>query len=196
MPAGVSRAADPSPAPVPSAVPDRTTANTSTPAPHVGAHSRYSAGCRCAACTAAHAGYLADWRAGRIQRSAAAAPVRAHLQQLVASGLVLAFLADEAGIPRRTVYGIWHGTRRTAPATAASLLALRPLRIAEALPTGVRERDALAASTGRTRRRTAVAGLDLYRESAGQVAKRLGVSARTVQRWRAARAAAGESRSA
>jgi len=196
MPAGVSRAADPSSAPVPSAVLDRTTSNTSTPAPHVGAHSRYSAGCRCAACTAAHAGYLADWRGGRILSSADAAPVRAHLQRLVGSGLVLAYLADEAGVPRRTVYGIWHGTRRTAPATAASLLALRPLRVADALPAAVREGDALAASAERTSRRTGVAGLDLHRQSARQVAEQLGVSARTVQRWRAAQAVAGESRSA
>lgn len=193
----MSRATQPSPTSVPSDCPVQAPNSCATTAlPHLGSHCRYSAGCRCAGCTAAHARYLADWRAGRIHRSADTAPVREHLRRLVDSGLVLAYLADEAGIPRRTVYGIWHGTRRTAPATAASLLALRPLRIANSLPAEVRERDALATSAERTSRRTAVAGLDLHRESARQVAERLGVSARTVQRWRAAQAVGGESRSA
>jgi hypothetical protein len=114
-----------------------------------------------------------------------------HLQRLVASGLVLGYLADEAGIPRRTVYGIWHGRRRTAPPTAAALLALRPLRVADALPTSIRERDALDASrNGPARRRAAtVHDLDLHRHSARDIAQQLGVSSRTVQRWRTAQAA-------
>ncbi len=167
-------------------------------APHVGSHSRYSAGCRCPACTAAHADYLVDWRAGRIAGRVDAAAVRAHLQRLVASGLVLGYLADEAGVPRRTVYGLWHGRRpRTAPATAAALLALRPLRVADALPTPVRELDALADSRGsRSRRRRAIGGLDLQRQPARQVAEQLGVSARTLQRWRAAQGADAANRSA
>lgn len=156
---------------------------------HIGSHSRYSGGCRCPACTTAHAAYLADWRAGRVQRSADAPPARAHLQRLVASGLVLGYLADEAGVPRRTIYAIWHGTKRTAPATAAALLALRPLDVAEVLPLPVRELDALADTAGdRAGRRRAVAGLDLHARSAREVAAELGVSARTVVRWRAVEA--------
>ena len=189
MPAGVSRAAQSSPTITRSAVPDR--ALISVPSAHVGSHSRYSAGCRCAGCTAAHADYLADWRAGRIPRSADTAPVRAHLQRLVGCGLVLGYLADEAGIPRRTVYGIWHGRRRTAPSTAAALLALRPLRVADALPSSIRQRDVLDASgSGPVRRRAAtVHDFDLHRHSAREVAEQLGVSSRTVQRWRTAQAA-------
>ena len=157
------------------------------PSTHVGSHSRYSAGCRCPACTAAHATYLADWRAGRVERAADAAPVRAHLQRLVATGLVLAYLADEAGVPRRTVYGLWHGTKRTSPATATALLALRPLNAAEVLPVHVREVEALADSRGdRAHRRRAVQRLDLRSRSARDAATQLGVSTRTVQRWRSA----------
>jgi hypothetical protein len=153
---------------------------------HVGSHSRYSAGCRCPSCTAAHTAYLVDWRAGRIRRSADAAPVRAHLQRLVASGLVLGCLADEAGVPRRTVYGLWHGRRRTAPAMAAALLALRPLQVAAVLPLQVRELEALAEVRGsRPGRRRAVEGLDLDGRTAREAAAQLGVSARTVSRWRA-----------
>jgi transcriptional regulator with XRE-family HTH domain len=122
--------------------------------------------------------------------------VRTHLQRLVTSGLVLAYLADEAGVPRSTVYGIWRGAGRTAPATAAALLALRPLRVADVLPTEVRDCDALTAGAGRAGHRAAVAGLDLHRDSAQRLAERLGVSARTVQRWRAAQAAATETRGA
>jgi hypothetical protein len=173
---------------------------------HVGSHSRYSAGCRCAACTAAHAAYLADWRAGRIRRSADAAPVRAHLQRLVASGLVLGYLADEAGVPRGTVYGLWHGRGRTSPATAAALLALRPLRVAAVLPLPVRELEALAEVRGsRPGRGRVVGGLDLDGRTAREAAAELGVSPRTVFRWRAtqvtqagnaARAGAAEGRTA
>ena len=105
------------------------------------------------------------------------------------SGLVLAYLADEAGIPRRTVYGIWHGARRTSPETAAALLGLRPLAVADALPVTVRELDTLDAA-GVNRRRRAAAGrdLDLRRRTVGAAAAELGVSRRTVQRWRSAQA--------
>jgi hypothetical protein len=187
---GVSRATHSSPRSQ-SLVPDRAASATPTPEPpHVGSHSRYSAGCRCSGCTAAHAAYLADWRAGRIRRSADTAPVRAHLQRLVGSGLVLGYLADEAGIPRRTVYAIWHSSRRTSPHTAAALLALRPLGVADALPTLIRRRDAIAASGGGPARRRAVLhDVDLDKHSAREVAEQLGVSPRTVQRWRTAQAA-------
>ena len=111
--------------------------------------------------------------------------MRAHLRLLVASGLVLGHLADEAGVPRRTVYGVWHGAGSTAPATAAALLALRPLRVAAALPARVRQLDALAEARGdRAARRRAVTGLDLDRPAAAAAA--LGVSRRTVHRWRPA----------
>lgn len=167
------------------------------PARHVGSHSRYSGGCRCPACTAAHADYLVHWRAGRIAARVDTTAVRAHLQRLVASGLVLGYLADEAGVPRRTVYGLWHGRPRTAPATAAALLALRPLRVADTLPTPVRELDALADSRGsRPRRRRAIGDVDLHRQPARQAAEQLGVSARTLQRWRAAQDADAATRSA
>jgi hypothetical protein len=128
-----------------------------------------------------------DWRAGRIRRSADAAPVRAHLQRLVASGLVLGYLADEAGVPRRTVYGLWHGRGRTSPATAAALLGpLRPLRVAAVLPLPVRELEALAEVRGsRPGRGRVVGGLDLDGRTAREVAAELGVSPRTVFRWRA-----------
>lgn len=116
--------------------------------------------------------------------------MRAHLQRLVASGLVLGYLADEAGVPRRTVYGLWHGRRRTSPAAAAALLALRPLRVAAVLPLAVRELDALAEARGdRTGRRRAVDGLDLVGRTAQEAAAELGISARTVSRWRATQAA-------
>lgn len=159
---------------------------------HVGSHSRYSAGCRCRACTAAHSAYLVDWRAGRIRRSADAAPVRAHLQRLVASGLVLGYLADEAGVPRRTVYGLWHGGGRTSPATAAALLGLRPLGVAAVLPLPVRQLEALAEVRGsRPGRRRAVDGLELRHRSVREAAEQLGVSPRTVSRWRTAQSRNG-----
>ena len=128
-----------------------------------------------------------DWRAGRIRRSADAAPVRAHLQRLVASGLVLGYLADEAGVPRRTVYGLWHGGGRTSPATAAALLGLRPLGVAAVLPLPVRQLEALAEARGSwPGRRRAVDGLELRHRSVREAAEQLGVSPRTVSRWRAA----------
>jgi Homeodomain-like domain len=109
----------------------------------------------------------------------------------------LGYLADEAGIPRRTVYGIWHGSLRTSPQIAAALLALRPLRVADALPTPIRQRDAVAASGwGPAQRRAALHDLDLRRHSAREVAEQLGVSPRTVQRWRAAQAATARGSSA
>ena len=168
-------------------VPDRAV-HTPTASPHVGSHSRYSAGCRCPSCRASHTAYLVAWRAGRIRRSADTAPVRAHLQQLVGSGPVLGYLADEAGVPRRSVYRIWHCTGRIAPATAAALLALRPLLTGAVLPAAVRDRDALDAAgvSVRLRRTAGTRELDLWRRSAGELAAELGVSVRTVQRWRAA----------
>ncbi len=182
--------------------PDRASARPERPAParvtagllsgHVGSHTRYCEGCRCRACRAAHAGYFREWRAGRIPGRVDTGPVRAHLRALVASGLVLGHLADEAGVPRRTVYGVWHGAGSTAPGTAAALLGLRPLRVAAALPARVRELDALAEARGdRAARRRAVDGLDLAGPPAVAAAG-LGVSRRTVHRWRAAQAAADQ----
>ncbi len=153
------------------------------PRDHVGSHSRYSAGCRCAACTRAHAFYLCDWRAGRIEARVDAAPVRAHLQRLVDSGLILAHLADEARVPRRTVYGLWRRSHHTTHRrTADALLALRPLEIEALLPARVVLADR---ADGRSKRRSAVEGLDLRRGGAARIANALGVSVRTVERWRA-----------
>ena len=42
------------------------------------------------------------------------------------------------------MYGLWHGRKWTSPATAAALLALRPLQVAAVLPLPVRQLDALA----------------------------------------------------
>jgi hypothetical protein len=112
-----------------------------------------------------------------------ATPVRAHLRRLVNSGLVLAHLADEAGVPRRTVYGLWHGVRATSPETAAALLALRPLEVEALLPARVVLADA---AHNPAKRRSAVANLDLRRDAAVRTANAIGVSSRTVERWRAA----------
>lgn len=152
---------------------------------HVGSHSRYSAGCRCPGCTAAHRVYLADWRAGRVAGRVDTGPVRAHLRTLAGSGLVLGYLDDEAGVPRGTVYRIWRGAARTSAGVADRLLALRPLDPAAALPTPVR----LADARGPVARRAAAGDLlDPNGGSAAVAAARLGVSRRTAARWRARQA--------
>lgn len=187
MPAGVSRAAMSSPTTDPSAAPHPATWNHTVPPQHVGSHSRYSAGCRCAACTAAHADYLGDWRAGRIHRSADTAPVGEHLQRLVDSGLVLAYLADEAGsrAARCTGSGTAPGGL-TGDGGGAARAA--PAGVCDALPSGVRDRDSLNVTGGNPRRQrsAAVADLDLRRRPLRELASGLAVSARTVQRWRSA----------
>jgi hypothetical protein len=60
--------------------------------------------------------YLAAWRAGRLQRRVDTGPVQAHLTRLVDSGLLLAHIADEAGVPRSTARRVWQGAARTSPA--------------------------------------------------------------------------------
>lgn len=114
-----------------------------------------------------------------------AGPVRAHLQRLVASGLLQSYLADEAGVPRTTVHDLLHSSRRISAPIAEALLALRPLDVEAALPARV----ALADSTGsRSGRSGVVAGLDLQTGSVRDAAAALGVSTRTVERWRARQA--------
>ena len=123
--------------------------------------------------------------------------MRAHLRRLVASGLVLGHLADEAGVPRSTAYAIWRGTRRTNREAAAALLALRPLRVADALPERVRERDALADAL-RSESATATRSPSWICPAPGSngSAAQLGVTPRTVTRWRAAQADGPDWRSA
>ena len=87
---------------------------------------------------------------------------------------------------------MWHGAGSTSAATAPALLALRPLRVAAALPARVRQLDALAEARGdRAARRRAVDGLDRA-GSPAVAAAGLGVSRRTVHRWRAAQTTADQ----
>jgi len=152
---------------------------------HVGSHSRYCEGCRCRDCKGAHRRYLAAWRAGRLQRRVDTGPVHAHLARLIDSGLLLAYVADEAGVPRSTARRVWQGAARTSPETAARLLAIHPLDVDAHLPRHVRLAD--TARPGRRPSPPNTAGVlaDLTAGSARDTAAMVGVSPRTVGRWRA-----------
>lgn len=123
---------------------------------------------------------------GRVDAGA----VRAHLVELVGSGLLLACVADEAGVPRSTARRLWSGAGSTSAETADRLLAVRPLAIEAHLPRRVRLADA-APAAGRPAAvagppvREAMSGADLRAASARETAALVGVSVRTVVRWRA-----------
>lgn len=151
---------------------------------HAGSHSRYCEGCRCPDCKAAHRRYLAAWRAGRLQRRVDTGPVQAHLTRLVDSGLLLAYIADEAAVPRSTARRVWHGAARTSPETAARLLTVRPLDVDAHLPRHVRLADTARPGRRATPPSTARGLADLTAGSARDTAALLGVSPRTVGRWR------------
>lgn len=101
-------------------------------------YGRYSHGCRCAVCTQAKREYMAGRRAGGLEHDPRAhhdatyvprvdyAAVRAHVQQLVAHGWTLKWIAVAAGVHITSVRTIFTGGRCHTK-TAAKILAV-PLR--------------------------------------------------------------------
>jgi hypothetical protein len=95
----------------------------------------YNNGCRCDACRRANRLRRARWdlntRYGAVPTFVDAAPVRAHIAALRASGWTLAEIGREIGRGSRGVHHIVVGHSATSPSvrrdTAEAILSLRPL---------------------------------------------------------------------